>query len=389
MRRAVLFMAVVAGLVAAAPASAQSPAGCLNNRLHLDLLKDKNLVKNGDVVNYRVEIENTAFGGCDVSGVTIKLRFPAPDGTSTGTETIVTTNAAFGFPTPKLTWGPFPYTVNRNAGVPRLEARAFFENAILHDNVIPSDLDDDNTVGLIFPTPGIEVDKTADIKSGLAPQRVTYTFKVYNRTSPALTLDNVTLDDDKCQNVVGPVAGDDGDRRLQPTEVWEYRCTMDHGVGVFTNTATACAELFVNGGPMPKVCDTDDETVEFTPPPGNPPASPPPAGPPAETAVKPANATQSPCTLSTPKGLQVRAKELTSIKATVRQVDAGTTVKITLPGGKTVSAKTNSKGVAILKVRPPKTGTARITVAECSEVKRLTVRAARKTQSRRVPRVTG
>ena len=42
---------------------------------------------------------------------------------------------------------------------------------------------------------------------------------------------------------------------------------MPHGVGVFNNTATACAELIINGGPLPKVCDTDDETVEFTPPP--------------------------------------------------------------------------------------------------------------------------
>lgn len=386
MRRAVLFMVVLIGLVGAAPAAAQSPAGCLNNRLHLDLLKDKNLVKNGDVVNYRVEVENTAAGGCDVTNVTIRLRFPAPDGTSTGTETIVVNNASFLFGSPKMTFGPFPYTVNRNDGVPRLEARAFFENAVLHDNVIPSRLDDNNTIGLIFPTPGIEVDKTANIKSGLAPQRVTYTFRVYNRTSPPLTLENVTLTDDKCPNVVGPVAGDDGDRKLQPAEVWEYTCTMDHGVGLVKNTATACAELFLNGGPMPKVCDTDDETVEFTPPPGNPP---PPAAPPAQSQVKPSNATQAPCTLSTPKGLSVRAGELTTIKATVRNVDAGTSVKITLPGGKTVSAKTNSKGVATLKVRPTKTGTARITVAECSEVKRLTVRAARQVQSRRVPRVTG
>lgn len=387
MRRAVLIsVLMVVGLVWAAPASAQSPAGCLNNRLNLELVKDKNLVKNGDVVNYYVEVTNTGVAACDVTSVTIKLRLPAPDGTSTGTEITVVNTASYAAGTPKQTYGPFPYTVNRNPGVPRLEARAFFNDAVLHDNVIPSDLDDNKTIGLIFPTPGIEVDKAANIKSGLAPQDVTYTFKVYNRTSPALTLDNVTLTDDKCPNVVGPVAGDDGDRRLQPTEVWEYTCTMTHGVGVFTNTASACAELILNGSPTPKVCDTDDETVEFTPP-GNPPGSPPP--PPAETQVKPANATQAPCTLSTPKGLQVRAKELTTIKATVRNVDAGTVVKISLPGGKTVSAKTNSKGVATLKVRPPKTGTARITIAECSDVQRLTVRPARQTQSRRVPRVTG
>ena len=40
------------------------------------------------------------------------------------------------------------------------------------------------TIGSIIPVPGIEVDKTADIKAGLAPQNVTYSFRVYNRTVP-------------------------------------------------------------------------------------------------------------------------------------------------------------------------------------------------------------
>ena len=42
---------------------------------------------------------------------------------------------------------------------------------------------------------------------------------------------------------------------------------MTHRVSVITNTATACGELILNGGPLPKVCDTDDETVAYTPPP--------------------------------------------------------------------------------------------------------------------------
>ena len=54
-----------------------------------------------------------------------------------------------------------------------------------------------------------------------------------------------------------------------------------------------------------------------------------------------------------------------------------------------MTAKTNSKGVATFKVKPTKTGTATIKVAECSEVERLSVRPARQVAAQRVPRVTG
>ena len=91
-----------------------------------------------------------------------------------------------------------------------------------------------------------------------------------------------------------PNGDTNGDNKLDVDEVWLYTCTMAHGVGVFNNTATACGELIIDSGPLPKVCDTDDETVEFTPPPAAPPAVPVPV-----VAVKPTTAAQAPCTLAT------------------------------------------------------------------------------------------
>ena len=379
MRRALLLttLALIGAMATAAPASAhRSPANCDANQLDVDLIRDKNLVKNGDVINYSVDVDNLGTRACDVSGITVVVRFPRPDGLPFGPSTIVTGNATYPAQTPLMSFGPFPYTVNANPGVSRLEAQVIVERGVLHDNNVHSEVNINKTIGSIIPVPGIEVDKTADIKAGLAPQTVTYTFRVYNRTAPPVALDNVTLTDNLCPNVVGPVAGDTNptDNRLQPDEVWEYKCTMPHGVGLFNNTATACAELILNGGPMPKVCDTDDETVQFTPPP-------------PQAGVRPAQAQQ--CTLSTPRGLQVRAGERTTIRVQTRLVDAGTRVTITLPGGRTVSARTNSKGLAILRVTAPRSGTARIKVAECSAVERLSVRQARRTVSRQVPRVTG
>jgi hypothetical protein len=391
----ITMLAVAGGLAGAAPAFAQDPAGCNANRLSLDLIRDKTLVKNGDVINYFVEIANVGNAACKVSSVTAQLRFPAPDGTSTGAQTTVVTNATYNAQQPILTFGPFAYTVNANAGVSRLEAKVSIVGGLLHDTAVPSPFNADKTIGTTIPKPGIEVDKVADIKNG--PQNVKYTFRVYNRTSPPATLDNVTLSDNLCPDVVGPVSGDDGDKRLQPAEVWVYTCTMQHGVGTFTNTATACGELILNGGPMPKVCDTDDETVVFTPlppesPPPLPPASPPPPATPnpvPEVAVKPTAVNQAPCTLARASSTTVRAGQLNTIRVRVRNVDAGTTVKITLPGGKTVSAKTNKSGVATLRVRPTKSGTARIQAAECSDVERLSVKPARRVVAQRAPRVTG
>ena len=386
-------LAASATFAGASPASAQVPGGCNANRLSLDLIRDKTLVKNGDTINYYVEIENVGAAACNVSAVTARLQFPSPTGVPSGTFRTVVAGAAYPAGPGVARFGPFAYTVLANPGVARLEARVSIENGQLHDTPVASLFNADKRIGTLIPSPDIEVDKVANIKSGLAPQRVTYTFSVYNRTTPPLALSNVTLTDDQCPGVTRPVPnGDsDGDNQLDPAEVWLYTCTMDHGVGVFTNTAEACGELFLNGGPMPKVCDEDQETVEFTSP---PPAAPGPPAPPVaqvpQVAVKPTTAAQAPCTLSTPKGLRVRAGQLNTIRVRVRNVDAGSKVTLTLPGTKKkYTAKTNASGIATLKVRPKKSGRAKLTVAQCSEVENLQVRPARRVVAQRNPRVTG
>lgn len=390
MRRAVLIGALLAtGLAMASPASAQQiPDNCGGNESDFRYIRDpSNPARPGDQVRFIISLANVGDRPCNITlNSPLVFRLPALDGTATGVTNVLNPlgfTFPAGFPLTKVT---IPWTVTVNPGV--ADASTELEgNSTLYDARVPHAYRIYRSIGTDITQPALTIDKRGSIESGVAPQNVTYTFVVTNTSSTPVPMSKVRVSDDKCGNATYST-GDDGDGKLSNGESWTFTCAQLHQApGVYTNTAYACAESDID---KRDVCSPPDTwTVTLTPPPGSPPASPPPAGPPAETAVKPANATQAPCTLSTPKGLQVRAKELTSIKATVRQVDAGTTVKITLPGGKTVSAKTNSKGVAILKVRPPKTGTARITVAECSDVQRLTVRAARKTQSRRVPRVTG
>jgi hypothetical protein len=345
------------------------------------MTRDRPVVFVGESVTFTVYAANAGATACDITDARIYIQLPTATGAPSPTLTPLTVGS-IDLPSgsAERMIGRIAVPITVNAGVTDAVARAS-ASGVLHDAPVDHAADISKTLGTTVVTPGIEVDKEANIRNGQAPQNVTYTFRVYNRTSPPMTLDNVTVTDNMCPNVVGPVAGDDGDRRLQPAEVWQYTCTMQHGAGVFTNTATACAELILNpGNRSQKPCDEDQETVEFT--------SPPPPVP--QVAVKPTTAAQAPCTLSTPKGLRVRAGQLNTIRVRVRHVDAGSKVTLKLPGTKkNYTAKTNANGIATLKVRPKKSGRARLTVAECSEVERLTVRPARRVVAQRNPRVTG
>jgi hypothetical protein len=383
-------LAVAGGLAGAGPASAHtSPPLCNANKFDANLVQDRFTVKNGDVINYKVVVDNLSDPGdlaCDVSDITVRVQFPGPDGNPSGVYQTIVSKATYASGQPLLTFGPFPYTVAADPGVTVLNARISVENGVLHrgshgvvniNRTIPTDV----------PVPKIEVDKTADIKSGIAPQNVTYSFKVYNRTNPPYPLENVTLSDNQCPGVTRPTPNGDanGDNKLDPDETWLYTCTMAHGVGVFTNTATACGELIIDSGPLPKVCDTDDETVQFTPPPVVQ-QSP----PPQVVANKPVAANQAPCTLSRARSTTVRARQLNTIRVKTTNVPTGTAIKLTLPGSKrAITAKTDKHGDATFRVRPTRTGTARIQAPKCSDVERLSVKPARKVVAQRAPRVTG
>jgi hypothetical protein len=188
-------------------------------------------------------------------------------------------------------------------------------------------------------------------------------------------MDRVVVTDDKC---VGPTlaANGDGDGVLSNGETWVYFCDMLHQApGVYTNTASVCAYSRVEGDTDRPVCSPPDTwTVTLTPP---------------QVVVQPAAARQEPCRLATPSGLRVRARERTTVRVRTRSIDAGTMVRIRLPGGRTLRERTDRNGVAVFRFTAPRSGTARIRAAECSDVERLRVRQARRTVSRRVPRVTG
>jgi hypothetical protein len=154
-----MLLVVGGGLASAAPASAHRfPANCNANSFDANLSRDNFTVKNGDVINYTVKIDNLSDPGtiaCEVSSITVRLQFPGPDGQPSGAFQTVVANATYTSEQGVLTFGPFPYTVAANPGVTRLEARISVENGVLHDSAGHSAVNINKTIGSDVPKPAI------------------------------------------------------------------------------------------------------------------------------------------------------------------------------------------------------------------------------------------
>jgi hypothetical protein len=388
-RTMLVALAITAGgLAGASPALAQNPQnppGCNSSRLHLDITQDHDLVRAGDVINYTLDLDNVGGGACNVNNVNVMLQVPGADGKLSPTLQPKTVAAAYPAQMPTISFGPFAYTVNVNPGVTSLEARTSVSNAVLQD-ARRSPVNINKEIGATVFTPSITIDKVGSMTGPApAPQTVTYTFYVRNGTDPALdpavtALSNVTVSDDKCGNPTYASGDANGNSKLETTETWAFTCTLTHPApGTYTNTAVANGQNILYNRSVPVVSPPDNWTVVLVAP----------APAPPQGAVKPVAVNQAACTLARANATTVRAGQLNTIRVRVRNVDAGTTVKITLPGGKAVSAKTNKDGLATLRVRPTKSGTAKIQAAECSDVERLSVKPARRVVAQRAPRVTG
>jgi len=394
---AAVLVAVMA-VSGAPPAMAQappSPANCSASELDIDPDQSPSIVRQGDVIDYIIRIENVGTNACDVRNVNVTLQTPSRSGAPSSVLQSVATfqNFPAQYPqvplgVPFLVLGPFKYTVDVDPGVSVIDSRMRVDNAELQNlGRTPVNINK-GTSGFVF-APSITIDKVGSITGPApAPQTVTYTFYVRNGSNPALpedatALSNVSVTDDKCGNPRFVDGDTNRSGKLEVSETWAFQCTLTHPApGTYTNVAVANGENILNNRPVPVVSPPDNWTVVLTPP--APPAPPAPQG-----NVKPVNVAQAPCDIASPTGLNVRARELTTIRVKARNVDAGTEARITLPGGKVLKAKVNSAGTATFRVRPTKSGRATIRMAECGDVARFTVKPARQTQSPQVPRVTG
>jgi uncharacterized repeat protein (TIGR01451 family) len=268
--------------------------------------------------------------------------------------------------------GTVTYTVALDKDVKFATARATFTNGVLHDNTPDTSLVGIfKDISIFMPPPTINITKVATPTSGPAPLTVSYTYTVTNTSPLDLPVNHVVVTDDLCPNVTYTSGDTDLDGALDVTETWTFNCTMTFpNPGTYVNTANVCGDGVLG---LEHVCAGPVQaTVVVTPPPV-----------PVRSASKP-----DVC-ISVPKKLSVRARELTTVKVTVTDgVISGASIKLRGPGIHR-SGKSNSKGQATFKVRPTKKGKLTISSSSCLDAARVSVKAARRTQSRQVPRNTG
>jgi hypothetical protein len=377
MRRAVCWVVSMAvgltGLVAAQPAMAhQDPPGCKNNSLELNVGRNLDTFRNGDVVVFTVTGNNTAGTPCNVTGANISLTLPAADGTETGPTVALATNANVAARAANQQFTPVSYTVALNPGVQIAKVR-LRASGVVHTQAVADDsVNIDKTLTIGEFQPAISITKTASTPGGLAPQTVTYTYTVTNISTTPEQITALNVVDDRCAPVTYVSGDGNANSLLDPGETFRYTCTsVFNAAGTYVNTATVC-------GKNVKPEDSRDIC----------------AGPVTATVVVTApvpvrSASKPDVCISVPKKLSVRARELTTVKVQVTDgVIKNASIKLSGPGIKR-SGKTNSKGEATFKVRPTKKGTLTISSSSCLNAARVSVKAARQTQSRQVPKNTG
>src|SRR3954453_19484954 len=399
MRRLVVTAGLLGVLIMPATASAvQQPPGCTGNHANVSIDRDRGvpIYANGETIQYQITVTNNDPGSCNVDGVTLVLHLPAADGTPTGQAVPVITGLAMPAGTAKTVVSTIPYKLAVNPGVTDAVAQIQATAGLLHDAPNDHQYREIKEVGTDVVKPTISIDKTGSISSGQAPQNGTYPYEVTNTSPVAIPLKKVRVTDDLCTNPTY-ARGDNGDGLLSQNEKWWFTCSMVHAnPGTYLNTAKACAVSPIDSN-NEEICSPPDTwTVTLTPPPapapGNstpaPPAAPTPPTTTTQGAVLPAAQTKPAACLEKPSTLKVRAREVTSVKVTVKNGSAGITVRIT---GARVNqtAKTDARGVATFRIKPIRTGTLTVRTPQCANAEKVTVLAARRTAARRLPRVTG
>jgi hypothetical protein len=377
-RRALLAigLAIAGAALWTVPASAHhSPAGCRSNDLQISISRDRSsgLYSNGEIIQYALKVSNMGPLACDITGATFQLTLPAKDGTPTGRLVVFSVNRAIPANTAEFVLGEVNYTIDVNEGVADAVAEAAVPVGLLHDIPVGDhDLNIRKTIGTRIVPPSIDLVKVGSITNGVGTQPVTYTYTVTNTSTTPIPIENVVVVDDLCPNPIYTGGDTNNSNALEITEAWTFSCTTTHAApGTYVNTAYATGRSKLDARPVRSPNRQWTVVLTVTP----------------QSGVRPAQADR--CTLSTPNGLKVRAGEMNTIRVRTRNVDAGSLVRITLPGGRVLRDRTDRNGIAVFRVRPPRSGTAQIRAAECAEVERLSVRQARRVVSRRVPRVTG
>lgn len=266
-----VLVALIAGTVLTPErvAADQTPAGCSQNNLVLNIGRDKTVVRNGDTINYTVSLSNldTAQGpACNITGAIVTFVAPAADGTPTGAQTVLRAGVDVPAGTTPTVLGTVPYLVAVNPGVSDTVAEAVAVG-VLHDAPTNDKADVVKTLGSTVTQPHTTLSASVSLGAGGSPLKVQshvahYTYLEHNDSTTPSSMTGVVVADNACAPVT--YAGGDGNANhlLDPGETWTYTCSRALSKpGTYVDTAAAAGIDTSDGRAAPPEETTVSTTV--------------------------------------------------------------------------------------------------------------------------------
>jgi hypothetical protein len=237
----------------------QTPAGCTQNNLVLNIGRDITVVRNGDTIHYTVSVSNlnSAQGpACNISDASVVFTAPAADGTPTGAKTVLATAVNFPAGTTPTVLGTIPYVVAVNPGVTDTVAAAAAAG-VLHDAPVNDQANVNKTLGSTITQPHTSLAVTVALSpssplKAVSPMVAHYTYVERNDSTTPAPMVSETVSDAGCAPVTYVRGDTNGNHILDPGEAWIYQCTRTlPGAGTFTDAARATGVDLTDGLPAP------------------------------------------------------------------------------------------------------------------------------------------
>ena len=246
MRRLLLLVCFVF-LLDAAPAAAQSPAGCVSSGFNVEPSWSQAKVRAGQGVTLKVVASQPGGTACDMTATTVTLAMPGTNGDPSATATSLAENASYPYNMAPTTLGQVPYTVPANPSFAQAKARVTVSGLVMNKPG-GSAFTTTREVALPIVAPKLGLAITADPATGTVPLTVVYHFTLTNLGAPADPLGSVQLAHQYCTPAYE--SGDTTpDNAIGATETWRYSCTRVFGaVGTYSATSGAAAISSSDGG---------------------------------------------------------------------------------------------------------------------------------------------
>ncbi len=268
---------LVLALVPAAE-SHQSPATCVKSnpvvRFASETINQAGTVRQGDSIDLGARVSNLGPGACDLSGITIKVRLPNPDGSPGEIRTLASNVSVDAGGVVEGFTGTPPYVVNLDEGVFGASMSISWETTV-HDGDPESVISGEgNPLRFELTRPRTSLQIEADKPSGAPPLKVGFTYSLTNlsplptsgTSAPALVPDGPDgpydlLSDAACAPLVY-LSGDQtpsGDPNatvgpvLDPGETWKFTCSRTYLLpGTYENQPLITGSSSVDLRPWPQ-----------------------------------------------------------------------------------------------------------------------------------------